>query len=189
MTITTKGGKAAKKARKAEKRRLLENYGEMEDIDTGCSSIDPLPSPDEEEEEEEVKPSLTSDGENGASDRENGGSENGASDKEKAEEDLSTVAGRELSGLDVDDAEETKSGGDKMDDLDLDADAKASKKTARTKFRTCDNCSTEIIERILVCAGCKKVAYCNYRCQKANWKAHKKTCSYALKKEAKDRTG
>ena len=32
-----------------------------------------------------------------------------------------------------------------------------------------------------MCAGCKKVAYCNYRCQKAHWKQHKKTCSYALK--------
>ena len=26
----------------------------------------------------------------------------------------------------------------------------------------------------MVCAGCKKVAYCNYRCEKAHWKQHKK---------------
>ena len=63
------------------------------------------------------------------------------------------------------------------------------KKTARDKFKSCENCDMEIVDRILVCAGCKKVAYCNYRCQKAHWKKHKKTCSYALKKEAKDRTG
>ncbi len=63
------------------------------------------------------------------------------------------------------------------------------KKTARDKFRACENCDTEIVDRILVCAGCKKVAYCNYRCQKAHWKQHKKTCSYALKKDNKERTG
>ena len=63
------------------------------------------------------------------------------------------------------------------------------KKTARDKFRACENCDTEIVDRILVCAGCKKVAYCNYWCQKAHWKQHKKTCSYALKKDNKERTG
>ena len=57
------------------------------------------------------------------------------------------------------------------------------KKTARDKFRACDNCDTEIVHRILICAGCKKVAYCNYRCQKAHWKQHNKTCLYALKKD------
>ena len=59
------------------------------------------------------------------------------------------------------------------------------KKTARDKFRACENCDTEIVDRILVCAGCKKVVYCNYRCQKAHWKQHKKTCSYSLKKDNK----
>ena len=63
------------------------------------------------------------------------------------------------------------------------------KKTARDKFRACENCDTEIVDRILVCAGCKKVAYCKYRCQNAHWKQHKKTCSYALKKDNKERTG
>lgn len=69
-----------------------------------------------------------------------------------------------------------------------DQDSK-SKRTARDKFKTCENCVQVITDRILVCAGCKKVAYCNYRCQKAHWKMHKKSCSYALKKDAKDRTG
>ena len=55
------------------------------------------------------------------------------------------------------------------------------KKTGRDKFRACENCNMEIADRILVCAGCKKVAYCNYRCQKAHWKQHKKTCLYAFK--------
>ncbi len=71
----------------------------------------------------------------------------------------------------------------------LDGDAAKSKKTARDKFKTCENCQLVINERIQVCAGCKKVAYCNYRCQKAHWKVHKKSCSYALKKDTKDRTG
>ena len=81
-----------------------------------------------------------------------------------------------------------------IDDIDLDdssvvtSDSKP-RKTARDKFKTCENCGSEIVERILVCAGCKKVAYCNFRCQKANWKLHKKTCSYALKKDVKDCTG
>ena len=57
------------------------------------------------------------------------------------------------------------------------------KKTARDKFRACENCDTETVDRILVCAACKMVAYCNYQCQKARWKQHKKTCSYALKKD------
>ena len=60
---------------------------------------------------------------------------------------------------------------------------------ARNKFRACDNCGQEITSRILVCAGCKKVAYCNFRCQKASWKLHKKSCSYALGKDGKESTG
>lgn len=60
---------------------------------------------------------------------------------------------------------------------------------ARSKFKNCDNCGEEIVSRILVCAGCKKVAYCNFRCQKASWKVHKKTCSYALRKDGKESTG
>ena len=35
---------------------------------------------------------------------------------------------------------------------------------ARDKFTCCNNCSKSIVGRILVCAGCKKVAYCNFKC-------------------------
>lgn len=59
------------------------------------------------------------------------------------------------------------------------------RKTARDKFRQCENCDQVIRERIQLCSGCKKVAYCNVQCQKTHWKLHKKTCSYALKKESK----
>jgi hypothetical protein len=61
--------------------------------------------------------------------------------------------------------------------------------TARKKLRYCDNCGAEILTRVQACAGCKKVAYCNFRCQKASWKVHKKTCSYALRKDGKESTG
>ena len=54
--------------------------------------------------------------------------------------------------------------------------------TARDRFKTCAGCSQEIKDKIQLCAGCKKVAYCNPACQKANWKIHKKTCAYAVKK-------
>ena len=60
-------------------------------------------------------------------------------------------------------------------------------KAGKPKF--CDNCGKELLARIQVCAGCKRVAYCNYRCQKASWKVHKKTCSYALRKDSKESTG
>lgn len=55
------------------------------------------------------------------------------------------------------------------------------RKTARDKFRRCENCEQEILERIQLCAGCKKVAYCNIRCQKSHWKQHKKSCTYVQK--------
>ena len=54
---------------------------------------------------------------------------------------------------------------------------------AREKFRFCENCGSEIEDKILVCSSCKKVAYCNRQCQKAHWKAHKKTCSHKGTKE------
>lgn len=61
---------------------------------------------------------------------------------------------------------------------------------ARSKLKYCDNCGQEInLSRVQACAGCKRVAYCNFRCQKASWKVHKKTCSYALKKDGKESTG
>ncbi len=61
--------------------------------------------------------------------------------------------------------------------------------TPPKKSKYCDNCGNELLTRIQVCAGCKKVAYCNFRCQKASWKVHKKTCSYALRKDGKESTG
>ena len=63
------------------------------------------------------------------------------------------------------------------------ARASQSKVAAREKFRSCENCGSEIEDRILVCSSCKKVAYCNRQCQKAHWKAHKKTCSHKVNKE------
>ena len=60
---------------------------------------------------------------------------------------------------------------------------------ARKRFKFCDNCGRSIESRIQLCAGCKRVAYCNYACQKAKWKAHKKVCAYALQKDGKDSTG
>ena len=58
-----------------------------------------------------------------------------------------------------------------------------SKVVAREKFRLCENCGSVIDDRILVCSGCKKVAYCNRKCQKAHWKSHKRVCSHRASKE------
>ena len=66
---------------------------------------------------------------------------------------------------------------------DLAAKQSQSKMAAREKFRSCDNCSQVIEERILVCSSCKRVAYCNRKCQKAHWKSHKKTCSHKAGRE------
>ena len=81
-----------------------------------------------------------------------------------------------------------------IDEEKDDADSSSSGETglplvAREKFRYCENCNKKIDSRIQLCAGCKKVAYCNYRCQKASWKVHKKVCAYALRKDGKESTG
>ena len=80
-----------------------------------------------------------------------------------------------------------------MKDLEEDeigeSDAHAGPKIAREKFKFCDNCGKQIDSRIMLCAGCKRVAYCNYGCQKAKWKVHKKVCAYALRKDGKESTG
>ena len=68
-----------------------------------------------------------------------------------------------------------------LDDGSSDAPTKK-KTTARDKFRNCENCQIGITDRIRVCSGCKKVAYCNAACQKTHWKTHKKVCSYAVQK-------
>ena len=65
------------------------------------------------------------------------------------------------------------------------------RKTARDKFRTCENCGM-IIQRIHICSGCRKVAYCNKQCQRTHWKTHKKTCTYSAagkKEEDEECTG
>ena len=61
------------------------------------------------------------------------------------------------------------------------------RKTARDKFRFCENCTREIADRIQLCSGCKKVAYCNMHCQKLHWKQHKRTCSYVQKSSEQEK--
>jgi len=89
----------------------------------------------------------------------------------------------------VDPAEEDKDV--EMKDLEEDKEESGARgpKIAREKFKFCDNCGKQIETRILLCAGCKKAAYCNYGCQKAKWKVHKKVCAYALRKDGKESTG
>lgn len=71
-----------------------------------------------------------------------------------------------------------------------DDSSEESRAAARIKLKFCDNCGQEILtKKVYACAGCKQVAYCNFRCQKSSWKVHKKTCSYALRKDGKESTG
>ena len=90
----------------------------------------------------------------------------------------------------VDDAdvEMESEGKDGDDSVSSEEDSRAHV-IARERFQCCDSCGNKIATRILLCAGCKKVAYCNFRCQKASWKVHKKVCSYALRKGGKESTG
>ena len=69
----------------------------------------------------------------------------------------------------------------------FDAKSTKSRITARDKFRCCENCGQEISDRIQLCAGCKRVAYCNSQCQKAHWRQHKKSCSYVQKPASEPR--
>lgn len=68
-------------------------------------------------------------------------------------------------------------------------DAKQAKVTFRDKFNSCSYCNQSISERIRICSGCRKVAYCDSKCQKSHWKVHKKKCFYALSKDMKETTG
>jgi len=43
--------------------------------------------------------------------------------------------------------------------------------------RTCDNCGKRSKTKLLTCARCEGVSYCNATCQKENWKEHRSTCS------------
>lgn len=61
------------------------------------------------------------------------------------------------------------------------------KKTARDKFRFCGLCDKPVTKKILVCAGCKRVCYCDISCQKIHWKKHKTLCDFV--KNKKELTG
>ena len=56
---------------------------------------------------------------------------------------------------------------------------------ARDKFRLCESCGSTI-KRIHVCSRCRKVAYCNRKCQQSHWKRHKKNCAVTKKKVAEE---
>ncbi len=60
---------------------------------------------------------------------------------------------------------------------------KRGKMTFRDKFSTCSYCESTIEDHIRICSGCRKVCYCNSKCQKSHWKMHKKQCIYALSKD------
>ena len=64
-----------------------------------------------------------------------------------------------------------------------DSTVKRSKMTFRDKFNTCSYCESTIEDRIRICSGCRKVCYCDSKCQKSHWKMHKKQCIYALSKD------
>ena len=48
----------------------------------------------------------------------------------------------------------------------------------------CNNCQSTT-RNISACAGCKKVAYCNEECQRADWRRHKADCKKEGKVEGK----
>ena len=105
---------------------------------------------------------------------------------DKTREDLFASQG-ESSLMKRQDSQRSTASSSGVDDIDesLEGENSANGKarmTARDRFKTCANCNTLIKDRIQLCSGCKKVAYCNSMCQKANWKTHKKTCTYAAKK-------
>lgn len=58
------------------------------------------------------------------------------------------------------------------DEIPIPIKAETAKKVD-TKSRHCHVCSTETTSK---CAGCKKIYYCSQKCQKADWKEHKKVC-------------
>lgn len=63
------------------------------------------------------------------------------------------------------------------------------KVTFRDKFSSCSYCNQSISDHIRICSGCRKVCYCDSKCQKSHWKVHKKMCFYALSKDMKSTTG
>ncbi len=105
---------------------------------------------------------------------------------DKSRKDL-LASQRESSLAKIQDSQLSTAGNSGMDDIDESFGGENSvygkaRMTARDRFKTCAHCNTLIKDRIQLCSGCKKVAYCNSMCQKANWKTHKKMCTYAAKK-------
>ncbi len=49
----------------------------------------------------------------------------------------------------------------------------------QTPYFTCKVCKTRSY-KMSQCSRCKKVYYCNIKCQKKHWKHHKKKCSMKL---------
>lgn len=56
--------------------------------------------------------------------------------------------------------------------------------SAKVDKRTCGWCGAASGDRLLVCAQCKDVAYCDRDCQKAAWPGHKIACKKATKADA-----
>lgn len=49
--------------------------------------------------------------------------------------------------------------------------------SSRVDLRTCSYCHKISKEELGFCPRCKKCCYCNHKCQKQAWKAHKKVCN------------
>ena len=45
-------------------------------------------------------------------------------------------------------------------------------------IEVCQNCGKGGKVALLQCSRCKKAKYCDKKCQKENWKEHKKNCFY-----------
>lgn len=43
--------------------------------------------------------------------------------------------------------------------------------------KVCDNCGKRSKKKLMTCARCEGVSYCNAKCQKEHWKQHRGTCS------------
>lgn len=54
-----------------------------------------------------------------------------------------------------------------------------------TACATCQKTEATNAKPLLRCSGCKSITYCNKDCQKADWKNHKKDCSFQPKPKPK----
>eukprot|EP00753_Platysulcus_tardus_P014812 PLAT4548.1.p1 GENE.PLAT4548.1~~PLAT4548.1.p1 ORF type:complete len:363 (+),score=156.79 PLAT4548.1:11-1099(+) len=66
-------------------------------------------------------------------------------------------------------------------DSDTEGAAETTKKAVPT---TCANCGAEGAK--LRCSRCKKVVYCNAKCQRSDWRFHKRICQKPKKKPTKE---